>query len=86
MWGLPIGLALGGFMYYVNRLFAGFITAHSKHHLIYVVILVLLKYLIILGVLVGLAFADITAMLYGAGGLFASLVGLAIYGSRRRTK
>lgn len=83
MWGLPIGLCVGWFAYYCNVRFASYVTSRPGRHGGAVVLLVLGKYILILGTLTALAFGSIAAMLYGAAGIFAAMVGFAIYKSRK---
>lgn len=86
MWGVLIGIAYGIGAYFVNVLFAGAITAKTGKVGKYVFVLVIVKYVALLGILIGMAFVGMDVMLWTAGGFVVTIIGCAVCKSIRAAR
>ena len=86
MWGALIGMAYGTAAYYINVLFAAHITSKSGKTGKYVFVLVMIKYIALLGILIGLAFIALDVMIWAAGGCLVTMIACAVIKSIRASR
>ena len=89
MWGLFVGIGLGVLLYMHTAKFAEAMTRQDGKNTAWLTVLTVFKYVIIIGVLVLMTMVSVTHILWCAGGMVATSMGLSIikfYKSRNGQK